>query len=97
MDFLAEFIGVLISVGICCSDCRKTRTENAGKISVETFRENMPFPVRFSMRFSVSNFLPRKSEKLAESVLQQRSLNNSWRKSTTSSQGWVDYELHFVN
>ena len=53
--------------GFCCSYCRKTHTENSGKISVEKFGENIPFfgaffGALFSTffgAFSVSNFLPR--------------------------------------
>ena len=67
MDFLAEFCRPFFA-GICCSYCRKTDTENAGKNSVEKFGEDIPF---LGALFG-EQLLTSKSEKFAQNPFCKR-------------------------
>ena len=80
--------------GIYCSYCRKTHTENSGKISVEKFGDNIPFSVHFSVRFfgtflrcvfrwATKNFLfASKSEKFVQNPFCERDPLRTSEKST---------------
>ena len=67
--------------GIYCSYCSKTHTENSGKNSVEKFGENIPFfgalfGTFFGAFFGEQLFCLEIRKIRAESVLQERPLNN---------------------